>query len=275
VNDLKILNFLFVFFLTPNLANADADPSPVDITDVQQKNSQWGLAGGVGWITDYPGAAQGRMRYLVMPAFHSKYITVDRQDGARAHLVNERRIKFSVSFSFLLPTSAQDIPVRQGMPDLDLILQLGPELQIYFLRSNTFNVYLRLPVRFIVATDFKSDFEYLQWTFAPSLRTEYNFGSKYGKLGTRLEFDFASARYQSYFYQVEARYATADRPTYHAKMGIMEYIVGLQYSYDHLLPVTFSASANIYLMRDAVNRNSPLHLRNEGYSFLGLMVYYF
>lgn len=261
--------------LFPVSTFADADSAPVDITDIQEHQSQWGLAAGTGWITDYPGAAQGRMRYLVMPAFHSKYITVDRQDGARAHLVNERRIKFSVSFSFLLPTSAQDIPVRKGMPNLDLILQLGPELQLYFLRSSTFNIYLRLPIRFIVATDFKSDFDYLQWTFAPSLRTEYNFGAKYGKLGTRLEFDFASARYQSYFYQVDAKYSTPDRPAYNAKMGIMEYIVGLQYSYDYLMPVTFSASANIYLMRDAVNRNSPLHLKSEGYSFLGLAVYYF
>lgn len=263
------LTILFFF----NTALCQESSSPAYYNDPVR--TQWGIAAGTGWITDYAGAAQGRMRYLVMPAYRSKFLTIDRQDGAKAHLLTDNRLKFSFSFAFLLPTSSKDIPVRQGMPNLDLILQLGPELQIYLLRTDFFRMYLRLPLRFIVATDFRHDFDYLQWTFAPSLRTEYNLGNEYGKIGTRMEFDYASQAYSSYFYAVDTKYATANRPAYSAEMGIMQYILGLQYSYDALQPLTLSFSANIYLLNNTKNAESPLHVRDEGYSLLSLAVYYF
>lgn len=274
VNKLKHIFLFFIFTHNLALAQTEAE-TPTEDTTAEPSISRWGIAAGTGWISDYSGAGQGRMRYLIMPAYHSKFLTIDRQDGAKAHLLTENRFKFSVSFSFLMPTSSKDIPVRHGMPNLNLVLQLGPELQISLYKSTHFKMYLRLPVRFIVATDFQYKLDYLQWTFAPSLRTEYDFGIEYGKIGTRLELDYASQDYNSYFYGVDAKYATSTRPAYQAKMGLMQYILGLQYSYDAFMPLTLSLATNIYLMNDSANKNSPLLVKNEGYSLLGLAVYYF
>lgn len=234
----------------------------------------WGVALGGGWIQDYPGAAQGRMRYLAIPTYKSKYLTIDRQDGVRGDLLERQRYQLSISFSFMFPTDSADIPARQGMPDLAWSFQMGPELRIELLHNSFHTMYLRLPWRFVVNTDFYSTFQYLDWNFAPGFRNIFNFG-KYGEITTRLEVDFAAESYNDLFYQVDTEYATAQRPYFDAKAGIMEYIVGANYAYYDFFPMTLFMGANAYLVHHSRNIDSPLIFKKTNYSFLGGVVYYF
>lgn len=234
----------------------------------------WGVALGGGWIQDYPGAAQGRMRYLAIPTYKSTYLTIDRQDGVRGDLLERHRYQLSISFSFMFPTDSADIPIRQGMPDLAWSFQMGPELRIELLHNSFHTMYLRLPWRFVVNTDFYSTFQYLDWNFAPGFRNIFNFG-KYGEITTRLEVDFAAESYNDLFYQVDTEYTTAQRPYFDAKAGIMEYIVGANYAYYDFFPMTLFIGANAYLVHHSRNIDSPLILKKTNYSFLGGVVYYF
>ncbi|MCB9073481.1 MAG: MipA/OmpV family protein [Bdellovibrionaceae bacterium] len=234
-----------------------------------------GAGFGFGWIQDYPGAGQGRMRYLVLPTYKSKHITIDRQDGVKGELAEKDRFQFAVSFSFLFPTPSSKIPVRQGMPDLGWTLQLGPELRIQLTKNAFHSMYVRLPLRFVANTDFSHKFDFLDWNFAPSLRNNFYLGEGYGEISTRLELDYASEAFSNLFYGVAPQYATPTRPAYTAKSGLLEYIVGVNYTYYDLFPWMFFIGGNLYLMQNAKNRDSPLLVNPTNYSIIGGIVRYF
>lgn len=235
----------------------------------------FGVAFGTGWVQDYPGSESGRMRYLAIPTYKSKNLTIDQQDNVKGDLVERDRFQLSMSFIFLFPTQSNKIPIRQGMPDLDWTLQLGPELRIELFHHDFHTMYLRLPVRFVANTDFSSKFDYLDWNFAPSFRNIFDMGDKYGEIVTRLELEYASEGYSDLFYQVDQKYATPFRPAYNAKEGLLEYIVGVNYSYYNLFPWTVFAGANVYILNDARNRTSPLVRQKSNYSIFAGLIRYF
>lgn len=270
-----ILAFIISTLTLP--VNAELPAEPSETPETQEKEiieSHWGVALGAGWIQDYPGADQGRMRYLAIPTFKGKYLTIDRQDGVRGELIDDQIIKFSVSFMFLFPTASEKIPARQGMPDLDWVFQLGPEMQVYFSRTKHHIMYLRLPFRFVSTTDFKHRFDYRDWNFAPSLRNVFQIDG-YGEIMTRLEAEIASEAYSDFLYEVQPQYATASRPTYNARSGLLQYIVGAQYTYNENFPWSYSFGTNAYITKNAANRESPLLLRSVNYSFLFSVIRYF
>lgn len=261
-----------LFFVPPTLAEElePDNPTPVDITE-----SHWGVGVGYGWINDYPGAGQGRTRYLAVPTFKGKHVTIDRQEGIKGELLSQSRVKFSLSFSFLFPTDSDDIPVRAGMPDLDWTLQLGPELQIYLHRTKNHTMFVRLPFRFVTSTDFRHRFDSREWNIAPSLRNIFYLGPGWGEIATRLEFDYASEGYNDYFYEVTPQFATAQRPAYDAKQGLMETTIGINYSYYDLYPWIFFFGGNMYFLGDAKNSGSPLLVKHRNHSILGGIIRYF
>ncbi|MBY0385507.1 MipA/OmpV family protein [bacterium] len=272
----KWLWLLIGFFLIVERVHAENDTEKVEETELTEiTESHWGIGLATGWINDYPGAAQGRTRYIAVPTYKGKHITIDRQEGVKGDLVSQSRFKFSISFSFLFPTASVDIPVRTGMPDLDWTLQLGPELQIYLFRSRFHTMFIRLPFRFVASTDFSHRFESRDWNLAPSIRNAFQLGNGWGEIGTRLELDYASERFNDYFYQVEPQYATAQRPAYNARRGLMTTTVGINYSYYDLFPFIFFCGANLYFHGDSANSDSPLLVKNRNHSILGGMIWYF
>ena len=83
-----------LFWASTALAEELQNTDPVDLTE-----SHWGVGVGAGWINDYPGAAQGRERFLVVPTYKGKQFTIDRQEGIKGELLSQSRFKFSLSFS--------------------------------------------------------------------------------------------------------------------------------------------------------------------------------
>jgi MipA family protein len=268
---MEFMNVLFALYLLVSISAGQESPMKPD----EEVKPYLGVGVGFGWIQDYPGADQGRTRYLVIPTYKSKHFTMDRQDGIKGELLENDRFQFSVSFSFLFPTDSKDIPARAGMPDLGWTLQLGPELRVNFINNNYHRMFLRLPLRFVANTDFNHHFDYLDWNFAPSLRNVFQLGPGRGEITTRLELDYASEAYNDLFYEVSPQYATANRPAYDAKTGLMEYIVGINYAYYDFFPWTFFAGGNVYFLQNAKNRESPLLLKTTNFAIIGGIVHYF
>jgi MipA family protein len=267
--------FLLAGLLMASTAFAEVEEAPETSPPEDLTESHWGIGVATGWINDYPGAAQGRMRYLAIPTYKGKKFTIDRQEGVRGDLVSESRLKFSISFSFLFPTDSDDIPIRSGMPDLDWTLQLGPELQIYLHRSSFHTMFIRLPFRFVASTDFSHRFESREWNFAPSLRNLFYLGKGLGEIGTRLELDYASESFNDYFFQVDSQYQTPARRAYNAREGLMGTTVGINYSYYDFYPWIFFIGGNLYFHGDSANRDSPLLQKSRNHSILGGIIKYF
>src|ERR1019366_868456 len=71
-----------------------------------------------------------------------------------------------VSVNGSVPAKSKDSIVRQGMPDLNPTLEIGPSLNVHFYYSEDkkTNFDMRMPLRSVTATDFKH-FQNAGWLF--------------------------------------------------------------------------------------------------------------
>lgn len=226
--------------------------------------SRWALGVGAGWLHDYPGAGQGRIRFLPFPVYRGSVFRVDRISGVSGEVYNDSRIDFSWNFIFQFPTASKDIPARIGMPDLDWVFSLGPQLKYYIYRHKNHKTFFRFPIRFNTCTNFGSRTHFCGTSFNPGFRHSMWYKG-YGEFTFRFEAFSHTSEYQKYFYEVPPEYATATRSAYHARAGYL----GLVYGVSHSIPFDgwdFSSSANVYDYNNAVNLQSPLLIQKTNFA---------
>ncbi|CAO3409186.1 hypothetical protein [Azospirillum largimobile] len=223
-----------------------------------------GIGGGVGYIPDYPAADQNHVQAAALPyvIYRGEVFRADRS-GIQGRLYRSDRVTFEVSLEGALGSSADDNRARQGMPDIDLLGEVGPALKINLHRDRGLRerIDLTLPVRSVFSTDF-SRIKYRGLVFAPDVAY-----SKAGLLSGDDQFRlglgpvFASSHLMDYFYQVDPQYARPGRDAYDARAGYL----GLRLHSSLVMPVTDRISAfgavRGELFSGATNDDSPLHKR--------------
>lgn len=247
---------LFFIFLTPLTLFAEGKEI--------KGPSRWAIGVGTGWLSDYPGAAQGRVRFLPFPVFRGDLLRLDRIEGMSGDLAKNSRFDFSWNFIFQFPTNSSSIPVRTGMPNLDWLLSLGPQMKYYIFRGSRHRTFFRFPIRFNTCTNFSTRTQFCGVAFNPGFRHAWFLGPL-GEITFRWETFTNTSEYQQYFYEVNPRYATADRPAFHARAGFTGFVYGMF----HSIPFdgwSFSTSANIYDYSWAINQDSPLFVHKTNYA---------
>jgi outer membrane scaffolding protein for murein synthesis (MipA/OmpV family) len=184
----------------------------------------WELGMGVGALSfpDYRGSDEEKVYPVPVPYFvyRGDFLKADR-DGARAQLFDERYAELNLSVNATIPVDSEDNDARRGMPDLSPTLELGPSLDLHLWRSTNeaIRLDLILPVRLPVTLE--SSPQLIGWAFSPRLHVDvrdiaglpgWDFGIGAGPL-------YADRKFHDYFYSVDARYATAERPAYEADGG--------------------------------------------------------
>jgi MipA family protein len=252
---MSILFFIFFCLIPPSHINAQTAELP-------QKKVGLGL--GVGWLYDYPGAAQGRMRFLPFPVYRGRLFRMDRISGVSGDVYQDSRLDFSWNFIFQFPTQSRLIPVREGMPDLDWLLSLGPELKYVLYRSGHHNTFFRFPVRMNSCTNFSDRTRFCGISFNPGVRHVYR-NQMIGEVTFRAEAFSHSTEYNQYFYEVRPEFATIERPQYSARAGFLGFVYGFFHSYP-FDGWELSTSANIYDYSMAINQWSPLFIHKTNYA---------
>ncbi|PCI44371.1 MAG: hypothetical protein COB41_04505 [Proteobacteria bacterium] len=227
-----------------------------------------GLAGGVFSIPHYVGSDQRYTLPLAIPyiVYRGEIIRADR-DGLRGRLFDNHGISLDLDFSFGLPVRSSN-KARQGMPDLKLTGQVGPQLNVIVEKSEKSTLSLHLPWRLAVDTSGS----YVGWVSEPSLRYKrYDLLPELHKMTLRLEagFLYASQRYNQTYYAVEPIYATATRPTYQAKQGMHSYFLDTSLSYNIDDNVSIATVVRMRSLAGSINRNSPL-VRQRFYLSAGI-----
>lgn len=178
----------------------------------------WEVGVGVGGLRmpHYRGAAQSRAWVLPVPwlVYRGEIFRADR-DGASIRLGRGEGWHVDLSASAAPPSRSRDNEARSGMADLAAIVEIGPNLNATLATGRGWKLDLRLPVRagFTVEHDPKS----IGWTAHPHLNVDHNIHG--WNLGVMLGPMFGTRRYHSYFYDVPAADATAQRPSYRATAG--------------------------------------------------------
>lgn len=230
---------------------------------ISEEKPLWelGIGAGVLQMPDYRGSDESRFYFLPYPyaIYRGGILKVDGQ-RISGQIFKTDRVLLDFSGYGAVPVKSSNNSDRAGMPDLDPTFEIGPALKIILRESKSdgYKLSFALPVRAFFSTDFSS-VRREGWVFSPRLNLEkndvipetgLNMGISAGPM-------FADSSYNTYFYTVEAAYATATRPAYSAGGGYSgsTLTVGLSKAYKQFI---FSAFFSADFLNGAVFEDSPL-----------------
>jgi MipA family protein len=225
-----------------------------------------GLGVGVYAYDDYRGADSTHVFPVPVPylIYTGDILKADR-DGVHASIFHHPWVELKLSFNATAPVSNDR--TRSGMPRIKSTVETGASLDFHLWQSSDQKIRwdLRMPLRWALAIE--SPPEGVGYTFTPQFAWDFRdpLGFTDWKLGVLTGPLFANKRYNSYFYSVQAQYATAARPEYQAGGGYAgnEFLVALSKRYPKFWVGAFVRYDSL---AGAVFEDSPLVQRDHYFS---------
>jgi outer membrane scaffolding protein for murein synthesis (MipA/OmpV family) len=227
----------------------------------------------------YPGADEHNLTLLPIPipVYRGNFLNFGENldQLARGDVLDTSRIKLGIDLDFSFGQKSSDIAVRNGMPDLDFMLELGPELEIKLDNRTPAQGELLLAFQLRAAASFDGlSPKYQGFLFNPQLeyRREQVFNSD-TLLSLRWMPTWASEDFMDYYYEVEPAFATLQRPAYDAAGGYLgsRFTVALTRQITERL--IFGVSTSLFVNNGAENEPSPLYRRDSGASIQAAFIW--
>ena len=235
-----------------------------------QEKPLWEIGLGVSalQLPAYRGASETRTDVLPIPylVYRGDHFKVEK-GGVRGVLFDSERLEVNISLAASPPVNSRDVKVRDGMPDLNSSLELGPSVDIKLWHSSGQDAKLKLflPVR--AAMTLERDPKFIGWQVTPRLNLDVTnpFGHKGWTLAVVGGPVFGSREQHDYFYSVAPQYAAASRGAYDAKAGYagMQVLSALWKRFPSFWMGGFLRYDDV---RGAVFENSPLVTQKSGFS---------
>lgn len=223
------------------------------------------LGGSTLYSPDYPGAEDESLNGVVAPIFiyRGERIRFGEYGVARAIATETPRFEFDISADAVYSANSEDDGARAGMPDLDYLLQIGPQAiwnihDTGWTAKGRTSFQLLLPVRGVAATDLSS-IDHAGWIAEPQFLYRQRYGGDLRQSwSAALFWTFGDEDLNSYWYEVAPQYATADRSAYEAEGGLVS--TGLRLSWTKELTDSFQIFLTYQgrAFEGAANADSPL-----------------
>ena len=216
----------------------------------------WEVGAGFGSYMSphYLGADQSTTYTLPLPfaVYRGEYIRSSR-GGFMGKIYESDRLDLRVSLGASLPVNNKDNKAREGMPDIDLMLEAGPTLQYRLYKSDIQELRVDLPVR--AAFSFGDEVAYRGVIVSP--RFYYQLRPDHWKITGTFGPVYSSSKYHEVFYDVKNQYVTDERAEYKANAGYtgMRYSFSVSRRFGQFFIGTFF---NYYDIEGAENEDSPL-----------------
>lgn len=221
---------------------------------------EFGLGPSLLSYPDYPGSKEQNNLILPFPyiIYRSPNFTINQRE-IKKPLYSYQNIELDLSLSGTIPVSSKDNAAREGMEDLDASAGIGPVIKFGLYQNELNQVKLEWPVRWILATDFRSIHEegfvtspglyyYYRQSFAHDQRV---------KITLQINANFATAKNNNYFYGVKPSEATATRPAYRPTGGFSGMLYGMSLNW-HIEDYWVGAFYRLRDLKNTVFENSPL-----------------
>ncbi len=239
---------------------APLDDSSADRTPAEESaGPRWeaGVAAGGGRVADYPGSDRYRVRGLVAPVliYRGRVVHID-QSGIRGRVFSSPDWTFDLTATGAF--NAKSNEARRGMPGLDYLFGIGPQLVYTGWQHGESGVSIHLKARSMFSTNFRR-IDSHGFTLNPELRWRIPLrGANRLAMTWFVEPTWASRGLQGYFYDVNDAQATAERPAYRARAGYLgtEFGATLTGQLDH--GVSWFVTARGMSLSGAANDSSPL-----------------
>lgn len=212
---LQLISFQSKFLLTIFLTFATASQA--------EELPLWELGLGIGAIHQpyYVGTKDTRTYAFPapVPVYRGDVFKSDEK-GMRAELVDEERYKLDLSLDFNLKIDSDDVDLREGMDDVDTMLQIGPSLEVKLAETENTRWELNLPVRASFAID-SYGVDGSGYNFSPNVTyyRHFQWNDIPWRAGVALGPQFATHKYQNIYYGVDEEFANANRSAYRADSG--------------------------------------------------------
>jgi len=231
-------------------------------------------------LPEYPGADQNQTNVVPSPYFVYRGETLRIGEGsiARAVAVDKSWYELDMSLAGSFNANSDDNPAREGMPDLDFIFELGPQLrvrlrQFEFEQQGKAELFLNLQTRAVFSTDF-SGIEHRGYVFQPQLSyRQRGWLSNKTALSVTISPTWATEKLHDYFYQVDSAFMTSERQTYEADGGYLGTDLSLGVSFNARDNIRIFVGGNIAIHSGAANEDSPLFKEKSTYSISVGMVW--
>jgi len=227
----------------------------------------------------YPGSDESDLTILPIPVpvYRGSFLRFGENldQVARGRIAETKRLRAGVDLDFTFGEDSADIDVRAGMPDLDFMFQLGPELEVRLSDpdSQPGQYFLALQLRAAVSIDGRSAasrgalmntvFEY---------RRDGLFGGD-NLLSLRFKPTWASEDYMDYYYEVAPAFATIGRPAFDASSGYLGSTFTAALTRQINDKLTFGISASYHRYNGAENEASPLFRSDSGTTVQAALVW--
>jgi outer membrane scaffolding protein for murein synthesis (MipA/OmpV family) len=186
-------------------------------------------------------------------------------DGSVASIIpiESKWVELDVSVDAAFDADSSKNKAREGMHDLDYLLELGPQLTVHLARIDFASgakgkLDLNLPARAVFSTDVSS-VAHRGYVFNPKIVYRHeNLAGTSINVKTSVGGSWATEKLMDYFYEVRPQFARPDRPEYDASGGYVGARALLVVSWDLTESLRAHTGASFSYHRLATNESSPL-----------------
>ncbi|MDG1462438.1 MAG: MipA/OmpV family protein [Gammaproteobacteria bacterium] len=217
----------------------------------------------------YPASEDGQFNFvpLPLPIYRGKFLRLgeNSESPIRGRVFRRDRIKLDFAFDLNFAVDSEDIAARTNMPDLDLLLEVGPELEFQFTKQPKLggHWYLGLQLRPAFSFDSLSP-DYRGVAFSPEFSYRVKFTDGRDSLKFRITPTWATSKYMGYFYNVDSQFATAKRSAYKASSGYLGTDLSLSWVNTINERWEFVTGTRWSFHQGAKNEASPLFTKDYG-----------
>ncbi len=265
----NLLLYCLLFFLTCvfPVQNSLAQQPPAE---EELPLWEFGLAPIWAQIPHYRGSDEHENYAFAVPYFvYRGEIFKSDRDGVRGIFWRNEKFETDVSLSGNPPVSDENT-AREGLPELDPLMEIGPALKYYFEELGEFDAFfLQAGLRFATSVD-TDDLSTGYEGIVADLNLIYKNSRLLKKEKIRFHLStgiqFGSAEYHSYFYDVEEQYATTDRPAYESEQGYAGFQISGSLMKELTPALSIGAYARYINTEGAAFDNSPLFKEAHNYA---------
>lgn len=223
----------------------------------------FGLGGSFISYPSYIGSKKQNNLLLPFPyiKYSNKYINVDR-DKIYNEIYNTDNTKIEISLRGMFP-SKSDNTAREGMPDLDAILEIGPKITHNLFTNNKMKIDLEVPFRgaFSIGNrlfNYEGFYTSFDLSYKNKIFNDFNLIFNNG-------ISYSNETLNNYYYEIDSIYTNPNRNEYHSKSGYSGFHTSLAITKKDE-KFWYGAFIKHYSLKNSVFENSDLVEKN--YSLL-------
>lgn len=272
-NRLYLVKFLVAALLVAVSSNTIAQQE-ITLEDDMRPVWEVGVFGAAFNSPEYPAAGQSQTNVIPAPYFIYRGETLRIGDGsiARAVAIDKSWYELDLSLAGSFNANSENNEARAGMPDLDFIFELGPQLRLRlskfeFEQHGQGELFLNLQARAAFSTDF-SGIDKRGYVFQPVLSyRQRGWLTEKTALSVSLSPTWATEKLHDYFYQIDTDFITDQRQAYDAKGGYIGTDLSVGLSFNATEDIRIFTFARATLHSGAANEDSPLFIEQSTYSY--------